>query len=129
VIDHEARIALVLSKFRIVLNKGSNDGVQINDKFLVYGIGIDIIDPDNGESLGALEIVRGRGKVVHVQERACTVESLERRLLPVSKRVRTPSGIIAQLNASYSKEVIESEPDIEDLPFDEPAVGDFCRPI
>ena len=127
--DHEARVAIVLSKFRVVLNKGSNDGVELNDKFLIYGIGVDIVDPDNGESLGKLEVVRGRGKVVHVQARAATVESLERRVLPLSKRVRTPAGLLSSITAGYAKEVIESAPEFEDLPFEDPAVGDYCRPF
>jgi len=77
-----ARIAAVLGDpdvpHEAVINQGSNAGIKVGDIFLVFGQGAVVSDPATGEPLGALEVVRGRGKVVHVQERMATVRSIER---------------------------------------------------
>ena len=59
----------------VVINRGSHQGVKLGDKFLVFGIGPRIIDPDTHDDLGELELVRGRGEVVHVQEHLATLRS------------------------------------------------------
>ncbi len=68
----------VIDPYRCAINKGSEDGVQIGQRLLVYGLGKEIFDPISGDSLGVLEVVRGRGKVTHVQPRLATIETYER---------------------------------------------------
>jgi len=63
----------------LVVSLGSTDGVSMRDTFLIYAIGEEIKDPETGESLGQLEIVRGRGKAKHVQPSMTTVTALTRR--------------------------------------------------
>lgn len=42
---------------------------------MIYAIGDMITDPDSGEELERLEIVKGIGRVVHLQGKISTVES------------------------------------------------------
>lgn len=58
------------------LNVGSNDGISMGDRFLIYTLSEhEILDPETNESLGFLELVKGTGKVIHLQEKMCTIES------------------------------------------------------
>jgi hypothetical protein len=41
----------------------------------VVGIGEEIVDPDTGDNLGQLEVVRGKVKVEHVQDNFVTMKS------------------------------------------------------
>lgn len=69
------KVAKVTNAEELVLNAGQADKIQEGDRYLVYGIGEEIFDPDTKKSLGCLEVVRGTGKVVHVQERMCTIRT------------------------------------------------------
>lgn len=62
---------------QFVLNKGRNHGIEEHHKFIILEIGNDIIDPETGENLGPLEIVKGRVKVLHIQDKITTLESDE----------------------------------------------------
>lgn len=69
------KIANVRDDYTLVLAAGKNNGIKKNFRFLIYSIGEEIFDPDSGESLGRLEIVKGTGIVTHVQDKICTLES------------------------------------------------------
>lgn len=71
------KVVSLIDKFTIVMNKGANDGVKADDKFLVITLGDVITDPDTGEELEKLEIVRGKVKVIHPQEKISTLRSCE----------------------------------------------------
>jgi hypothetical protein len=62
------RIAKALSKSVVVINRGRKDGVHEGMEFDIYEEGDEVIDPDTKESLGKLEIVKGRVSVESVQE-------------------------------------------------------------
>lgn len=77
-VRHDAVVAKALNnERRVVLNKGSNDGIQKGDDFIVFGSGNEIVDPSTGISLGILEEIKGKGRVIHVQEKMCTIETYE----------------------------------------------------
>lgn len=69
-----AKIVRIIEKDFFVINKGSSDGIKYNHVFLVYKKDKEIFDPDTHESLGFLEIVRGKGEVIHVQEKQTTIK-------------------------------------------------------
>jgi hypothetical protein len=121
----------------IVINGGAQQGVQPGDRFMVFGLGPRITDPDTGKDLGQLEIVRGRGEVVHVQEHLATVRTLERRRPRPAKRIiREPgrqlmSDLIGMPGVfGSSAGVIEEEisPETE-VPFEAVQRGDLAKPI
>ena len=118
----------------VVINHGSHQGVKPGDLFIVFGIGPHIIDPDTGQDLGALEILRGRGEVVHVQEHLATIRTAERRRIRPAKRItREPSwaagvGLSRMLGGSGVVMEEELSPEAE-IPFDSVQLGDFAKPI
>lgn len=124
-----ATVAFVQDAFNVVLNKGVSDNVSIGDVFIVYEIGGEIKDPDTGKSLGALEIVKGRGKVTHIQENMCTVKSNQTERSRVKRTNRNPFSLssAAMLAAGYGEETVE-EMD-ETIPFDGPKVGDKAKMV
>ena len=75
--EKNIKVVEILSPYQIVLNCGSENGISEGQRFLIYGSGKIIKDPDTGEDLETLEIVRGKGKVIHLQSKICTVESVE----------------------------------------------------
>lgn len=81
-----AKVAKVVDNYRLVINKGAVDHVDVGDVFLIYEQGENITDPENDEDLGAVEIMKGRGKVTHVQERMALLESFLRETPVVRRR-------------------------------------------
>ena len=125
-----AKVAERISGYAFVINRGSDHGVNVDDSFLVFGLGDDISDPDTGESLGALEIVRGRAKVTHVQERMSTLESSEEETIPGKlRKIRREQGqgIFAIASGPRIEEIEEGKTvqrraiNVE--------IGDLVRPI
>jgi hypothetical protein len=70
----KARVVEVLDTDHVILNVGSELGVKLGDQFVVFGRDREITDL-NGKSLGVLEVVKGYGKVFHVQESMCILRS------------------------------------------------------
>ena len=69
---YNLKVAKVLSDNSVVINAGSEDGVDIGMRFVIYSFGEEIIDPDGGVSLGRLESTKGTVTVYHVQDKFCT---------------------------------------------------------
>ena len=63
------KVIKLINEYKIVVNKGENAGIKLGQVFLVYKEAEELFDPDTDESLGKLEITKGKGKVVHVQPR------------------------------------------------------------
>jgi hypothetical protein len=123
-LKREIVVVKVQSDTKIVINIGSEHGVKIGDKFLVYYIDpLELTDPITGESLGQLETVRGTGIAVHVQPKITTIES-NRKEKPKKVVSRSGSGALASLMG----EVVEY-PEPEIIPFDAPEMGDVVKKI
>jgi hypothetical protein len=121
-----ARVVKVLDKLTVVLNRGSRDGVDIADKFLIFGMGDEVFDPDTGENLGTIELVRGRVRVTHVQEKVCTAMTNETVKIPGRKRVVERRGMT--IMGFPGREEIEEDHSFEDKPLENATVGDYARP-
>jgi len=132
---------MAYAPLEVVINRGAQNGVKIGDQYLVFGEGPMIQDPDTGKDLGQLELVRGRGEVVHVQEHLATIRSIERRRERPAKRIirdasgRTAAalGISTLSSTAYALnagKVIEEElaPEIT-IPFDHVRLGDQAKPV
>jgi hypothetical protein len=108
----------------VVLNRGIADGVRQGQRFLIYHLGDEIIDPSTRESLGRLELVAGTGTVTHVQERMCTVRS--DMTGKSQKRIsQFRNSIMRMAGDKITEEIMPAEP----VPFKDPKVGDLARPI
>lgn len=64
------RVAKILNKRELVINRGSNDGVVLGMKFAVLDAkGENITDPETGDVLGSVDRPKVEVEVVRVQER------------------------------------------------------------
>ncbi|WP_395299308.1 hypothetical protein V1572_14605 [Enterobacter quasiroggenkampii] len=78
-------IALVYDDHtQFVLNKGWAHGVQEHHRFIIFELGNEVIDPETGENLGTLEIIKGRVRPLHIQEKITTLISEEITKSPVT---------------------------------------------
>lgn len=111
------RVAKVLDKFKLVINKGERDGLRLGELFLIYGVGPEVEDPVTGQNLGPIELVKGRGKVIHLQETMATLRSSEEK--PVYSPNPLPIVTFARPQPVR----------YEELPFGEVEIGDVARRI
>lgn len=127
--DNEKKIKVVeiISPYQIILNCGLESGYSNGQKFLIYGLGKTIKDPDTGEDLETLEIVRGKGKIIHLQNKICTIESIEINETPTTITRKSPVGNTLSLLGMGPTE--ETQLRRDKMPFDEVQIGDLARPI
>lgn len=135
-----AIVAKVIDKNTLVINKGEIDGIRESQRMLVYcNSNEEIKDPNTGESLGYLEVVRGTGKIIRVQEKISTLESDKVSIKPESK-LNSLSSLGNNLDKKMNiqkiqKEIQDSFNKLEELlkkdlsGFDDPQVGDLVKPI
>lgn len=119
---YPAIVVEVVDDYQVVINKGSEDGIEEGQRFLIYELSEEKIkDPETGENLGKLEYVKGKGKVIHVQEKMSTIESIEEDDSTARTIEKTnPLGI-------KRKEKIHTTPEIK--PFQNPKIKDKAKPI
>lgn len=124
-----ATVAHVIDEYKVVINRGSDQGVKVGDTYLIYAIGPELIDPETNETLGPLEVVRGRAVVRHVQEKASTLETLEFDETPGRRKIIKRdggTGIMALSLGLGNREEIEEGPERSQRPLDS-AKGDLAK--
>ena len=63
-----AFVASIINEYKVVINRGIKHDIRLGQRFLIYKLSDEeIIDPITKEPLGYLEIVKGTGKVIHLQ--------------------------------------------------------------
>lgn len=116
------KVVKVIDSSRVALNIGSRDGIKLGYRFILYELTEEIVDPETHEELGRLELVKGTGVIVNVQEK---VSLLESDVMGKSSRViRKPYlglGI-----TSTQEEIIDPK---RAEPFEYPALGDLVKPV
>lgn len=122
------RIAEILDAETFVINHGSDTNIKLGQRFLVYNLGKEIFDPVTKESLGRLEIVRGTGRVTHVQQKISTVKS-DMKAAPTRTIRRTIPPSLAmsllKMGEMTEEEVLPASPQ----PFEGLSLDDKLRPI
>jgi hypothetical protein len=150
-----ATVAKVIDEYQLVINRGENSGIKEGQRMLVYNTSDEEIkDPHTGESLGYLELVRGTGTIIFVQDKIAILKSdktnnKKSRLLELLIRennVPTPldpslRGLFPSVNRPKDQKPISELIDTEllnkclarelseTLPFEKPQVGDLVIPI
>ncbi len=72
----EGKVARILTNRRLIINKGSDDGVGLGMRFAILSpVGLDVRDPDTDEPLGSVDVARTVVKVIAVDERLCTART------------------------------------------------------
>jgi len=79
----EGKVAKIIDEYTVVINKGSDNGVEENMRFIIYEKGKEIIDPDSKESLGYFEYVKGKVKVDVVNEKYSIAKSYQQAIVGV----------------------------------------------
>lgn len=103
----EGKVAQIIDRYTIVINRGKSDEVENDMRFIIYEKGDEITDPDSGKSLGIFENIKMKVKIVNVNENISTAKSDEK------YRVTTPSS----LNLNYLGS--SSRTEIKELPLDQ----------
>lgn len=63
----KGKVAAILSRRELILNVGSDDGVEIGMRFVIlHKHGVDVTDPDTGTILGTVEVPKTVVKVVRL---------------------------------------------------------------
>ena len=97
----EAKIIKLVDEYKIAINKGSDDGIQKNYKFMIYEKGDELFDPDTKESLGFLEIPKLQMRVFNIQEKMTLLESAETTIETDRKVKRTIKRQSGGISSAY----------------------------
>ena len=118
------RVIEILTGTKLILNCGKEQGFKFGDKFLIYGLTKPLKDPDTGEDLGQAEIIRGRGTIIHLQEKLCTIESclFDDGASRVIKRIQ-PFNVFA--GGQTTEEEVTGRHQIKK--FEDAQIGDYAR--
>jgi hypothetical protein len=116
-----AEIIEILDDGRLVINRGSEHSIREKQNFLVYDLGDEIFDPKSKESLGILEITKGRGAVESVQEKMSVLISnnIEYENEIIQEHTIFPSFSTGKKNVKRS----------HIKPFKGVKIGDYVKPI
>ena len=125
----EGRVVKVLDEFKVVINKGAEDGVKEGMVFYIFEYGEDIIDPFTNENLGKLEVLKGKASVEHVQDKMAILKSLPK----IKRKIIKHTGKTGLLGSLYGlSELFPKEEIITDeqlVPLTDVKVGDFARSV
>jgi len=117
----EFKVLEVLTPMRLVLNCGTDQGVQEGDQFQVFAHGKVMTDPDTNEEIEALLLPRGTGKAIFVQKKICTIESTA---VLTRTKPRSPLSPLNSLNFGLSSLYQQDELEVVPRAFYEPQRGD-----
>ena len=73
----DGKIAKIVDEYHVVVNRGSEHGVEEGMDFIVYREEGSVQDPDTGEELGELEHPLARLKPEHIMEKMTLMASNE----------------------------------------------------
>lgn len=68
------KIVKIIDEYKVVVNAGINDVIE-NSTLEVYEPGVEVFDPDTNESLGTLDYIKAKLKVVDVLPKMCICEN------------------------------------------------------
>lgn len=128
----QIKIAKIISTTELVINAGSKQNINKGDKFqIIDKVGNEpVIDPDTGESLGTLDIIKGIVEVTTVYPNMSIVQS-ERTINPL---LQASMGV-AQSLSSYQirkdlnvdkAQITGGAPQNENVPI---KIGDVAIPM
>lgn len=110
------------AQFKLLINVGKEDGIQIGQRVLIFALGPNLTDPKTGRNLGCFEVVRGEGKVRSMQTRMAVVESTETRSELRPKKVNALNALAMAVQAEHEWVHVPA-------PFKNPSLGDQVRLI
>lgn len=83
----EGSVAAILNDRELVINRGTAHGVEDGMLFAVLNTqGLEISDPESGESLGSVEIPKVMVKIVRLQEHLAVARTYKKRRVNIGGR-------------------------------------------
>lgn len=73
------KIVKIISEYKVVVNAGSNCSIEENDILEVYQPGQEVLDPETGDSLGTLDFIKAKLRVIDVLPKMCICENRDTR--------------------------------------------------
>lgn len=71
------KVAKIIDERNIVLNCGDNDGISVGSKFKIFSEKCSlVVDPDTGEDLGNLRLIKAKVQAVTVYDKMCICQNL-----------------------------------------------------
>ena len=124
----QTKVAKVLSPTSVILAAGSDDGVKEGMEFVIYDLSETILDPETGEDLGKIELVKGRVCALHVQDKLTWAQTKSRTVERVVSLIPETAFLRRQVKeAVYEQLKVEGPPTPE---FDRTVrVGDKVRNV
>lgn len=92
------KVAAVNSDRELVINRGSEHGVTLDDYFYIKGEPIEITDPDTGDSLGSIAPTKAVVKVREIADKFCIVRTFRTSEILVEEAVRGNNDLANALN-------------------------------
>ena len=71
----EGKIAAILDRTSVVINRGSDHGVEKGTEFYIYSRLGPFFDPDSGENLGETTKIWGKVRATIIENRFCVAET------------------------------------------------------
>lgn len=99
----QTKVARVVSPTELILAVGADDGVEEGMEFIVYALSDPVTDPDTGEELGRIEIVKAKLIAAHVQEHMTIARTKSKSV----KRMIDPMAEMSRYAVSRFREVSE----------------------
>jgi len=97
------KVARIFDPTQIVLAAGAMDGVTEGMEFIIYDLSDPILDPETKESLGQIELVKGRLIAEHVQDKITVARTPSRRVEEVVDPLAIlTAGITPMWNRKYT---------------------------
>ena len=132
----EGKVAAIIDDTTLVLNVGSEQGVQEGMAFAIFALHGEIADPDSGQPLGRWEAVKARVVATHVQPRLCTVRAPVVGEVPVVGDTRPLSAMMVEHSVARApgqeqwQRLDVRGGDVRGRPQNQPiAVGDGARSL
>jgi hypothetical protein len=124
------KVVKIFDETALLVNLGSNDGLKRGDLLAVVEKGDEVTDPETGESLGVLELVKAELIASDVQERMSILRTVPAREtavnLPLSARMARDSVKLDRVKGK----MIVNQGDISGIGTPSPVkVGDPVRLI
>ncbi|MGY3717011.1 hypothetical protein ACWE42_15975 [Sutcliffiella cohnii] len=74
--NNKYKIAKILDEYTVIINAGTEHGVELKDRFQILdNEGSAVEDPDTGETIGHLDLIKATVTVKEVYENMCVCSS------------------------------------------------------
>ncbi|BCS42738.1 MULTISPECIES: FlgT C-terminal domain-containing protein [Pseudomonas syringae group] len=123
-----AKVVSVVDDTTVVINIGAEHGIRVGQTYLVVGLGEKINDPDTGETLEQLELVRGRVAVVHIQQKISTLTSTDIQRDPDTRQIKRSNHGAFQASlfgSNYATTELITAGIERTKPLTSPKIGDY----